>query len=120
MLNDGDDDSCGAGKPGGRCSSTAARCSSDNTEIPRNNYVGNTHYIPDIRSRNDMRDNRRLLRLLLSRLKPERQLVLLEPEPVRSLSMEVKEVFSLGPPIYEFQFVALKDANSWDGAHGRM
>jgi len=36
------------------------------------------------------------------------------------LPMEVKEVFSLGPPICEFQFVALKDANSWDGARGRM
>jgi hypothetical protein len=34
--------------------------------------------------------------------------------------MEVKEVFSLGPPIYEFQFVGLKDANSWVGAHGPM
>jgi hypothetical protein len=34
--------------------------------------------------------------------------------------MEVKEVFSLGPPIFEFQFVALKDANSWDEAHGRI
>jgi hypothetical protein len=34
--------------------------------------------------------------------------------------MEVKEVFSLGPPICEFQFVALKDANSWDGAYGRI
>ena len=43
--------------------------------------------------RNDMRDNRSLLRLLLSRLKPERQLVLLEPEPVRSLPMEVKKFF---------------------------
>ena len=98
MFNDGDDDSCGAGKPGGRCSSTVARCSSDNTETPRNNcnnYVGNTQNIPDIRSsRNDMRDNRRRFRLLRPRLKPERQLVWLEPEPVRLLPMEVKEVFS--------------------------
>jgi hypothetical protein len=66
--------------------------------------VGNTHIL-GIRSRNDMRDNRRLLRLLLSRLKPERQLVLLEPEPVRLQSMEAKEVFSLGPPICEFNLL---------------
>ena len=91
----------------------------DNRRSSCSSYAGNTH-IPGIRSRNDMRDNRRLLRLLLSRLKPERQLVLLEPEPVRLLPMEVKEVFSLGPPICEFQFVALKDANSWDGAYGRI
>jgi len=108
----------------GRCSSTIAQWSKtsgkmDNRRSSCSSCAGNTH-IPGIRIRNDRRDNRSLLRLLLSRLKPERQLVLLEPEPVRSLSMEVKEVFSLGPPIYEFQFVALKDANSWDGAHGRM
>ena len=89
-----------------RCSSTAAQCSKtfgkmDNRRSSCSSYAGNTH-IPGIRSRNDMRDNRRLLRLLLSRLKPERQLVLLEPEPVRSLPMEVKEVFSLCPPIFEF------------------
>ena len=41
-----------------------------------------------------MRGNRIQLRLLRRRLKPERQLVLLEPEPVRLLPMEVKEVFS--------------------------
>jgi hypothetical protein len=98
VLNDGDDDSCGAGKPGGRCSrcsSSAGRCSNcDNTETPRNNYAGNTH-IPGIRSCcNDIRDNRSRFRLLRRRLKPERQLVLLEPEPVRLLPMEVKEVFS--------------------------
>ena len=108
----------------GRCSSTAAQCSKtfgkmDNRRSSCSSYAGNTH-IPGIRSRNDRRDNRRLLRLLLSRLKPERQLVLLEPEPVRLLPMEVKEVFSLGPPICEFQFVALKDASSWDGAYLRI
>jgi len=95
-----------------RCSSTAAHCSKtfdrmDNRRNSCSSYAGNIH-IPDIRNRNDMQDNRRLRRLLLSRLKPERQLVLLEPEPVRSLSMEVKAVFSLGPPMCEFQFVALR------------
>ena len=94
------------------CSSTAAHCSKtfgkmDNRRSSYSSYAGNTH-IPDIHNRNDMQDNRRLRRLLLSRLKPERQLVLLEPEPARSLSMEVKEVFSLGPPMCEFQFVALR------------
>jgi hypothetical protein len=99
---------------GGRCSSTAAQCSKtfgkmDNRRSSCSSYAGNTHtHIPDIRNRNDMQDNRRLRRLLLSRLKPERQLVLLEPEPVRSLSMEVKAVFSLGPPMCEFQSVALR------------
>ena len=95
-----------------RCSSTAAHYSKtfgkmDNRRSSCSSYAGNTHtHIPDIRNRNDMQDNRRLLRLLLSRLRPERQLVLLEPEPVRSLSMEVKAVFSLSPPMCEFQFVA--------------
>ena len=79
--------------------------------------MGNTHYIPDIRSsRNGMRDNQIRLRLLRRRLKPERQPVLLEPEPVRLLLTEVKEVF-ISPPNCEFQFVRLKNANSWHGAH---
>jgi hypothetical protein len=105
----------------GPCSSTAAQCSKTfgKTDNRRSSCscAGNTH-IPGIRSRNDIQDNRSRPRLLLFRLKPVRQLVLLEPEPVRSLPMEVKEVFSLGPPICEFQLVVWKDANSWDGAHG--
>ena len=82
----------------GRCSSTVAQCSKtsgkmDNRRSSCSNCAGNTH-IPGIRSHNDMRDNRSRPRLLLSRLRPERQLVLLELEPVRLLPMEVKEVFS--------------------------
>ena len=98
----------------GRCSNTAAQCSKtsgkmDNRRSSCNSCAGNTHiHIPGIRSRNDIRDYRIRPRRLLSRLKPERQLVLLEPEPVRLLPMEVKEVFSLGPPMCEFQFVALR------------
>ena len=72
-----------------RCSSMVGQYSktsgkTDNRHSSCSSYAGNTH-IPDIHNRNDMQDNRRLRRLLLSRLKPERQLVLLEPEPVRSL-----------------------------------
>lgn len=98
----------------GRYSSRAALCSKtsgkmDNRRSSYSNCVGNTRSrSPGIRSRNDMQDNQRLLRLLLSRLKPERQLVLPEPKPVRLLPMEVKEVFSSGPPILEFQFVTLR------------
>lgn len=84
---------------------TAAQCNTfgnkDNRRSSCSNCVGNTH-IPGIRSRSDMRDNRPLPRLLLSRLKPERQLVLPEPEPVRLLSMEVKEVFSYVLLFFEF------------------
>ena len=59
-----------------------------------NSHGDNTRYIPDSRnSRTGMQGNRIRLRLLRRRLKPERQLVLLEPEPVRLLPMEVKEVF---------------------------
>ena len=58
-----------------------------------NSHGDNTRYIPDSRnSRTGMQGNR--IRLLRRRLKPERQLVLLEPEPARLLPMEVKEVFS--------------------------
>jgi hypothetical protein len=56
-----------------------------------NSHGDNTHFIPGSRN-SGMRGNR--LRLLRRRLKPERQLVLLEPEPARLLPMEVKEVFS--------------------------
>jgi hypothetical protein len=60
-----------------------------------NSHGDNTRYIPGSRnSSTGMRGNRIRLRLLRRRLKPERQLVLLEPEPVRLLPMEVKEVFS--------------------------
>src|SRR4029077_1014917 len=112
-FSSGSDNAYDACEIDGCCSSTAVQCSKtfgnmDNRRSSCSSCGGNTH-TPDIRSRNDMRDNRSLLRLLLSRPKPERQLVLLEPEPVRSLSMEVKEVFSLSPPICEFHFVALKD-----------
>ena len=65
----------------------------DNRRSSCSNCAGNTH-IPGIRSRNDIRDNRSRFRLRRPRLKPERQLVWLEPEPVRLLPMEVKEVFS--------------------------
>ena len=95
----------------GPCSSTAAQCSktsgkTDNRRSSCSSYAGNTH-IPGIRTRNDMRDNRRRRRLLLSRLKPERQLVLLEPERVRLLPMEVKEVFSCILLFLNFPFVCV-------------
>jgi hypothetical protein len=82
------------------CGSRAAQyCNTfgnmENRRSSRNSCAGNTHtHIPDIRSRNDMRDNRIRPRLLRCRLKPERQLVLLAPKPVRLLPMEVKAVFS--------------------------
>jgi hypothetical protein len=85
----------------GSYNSTAVQCSKtfgkmDNRRSSCSSCAGNTHtHIPGIRSsRNDIQDNRSRPRLLPSRLKPERQLVLLEPEPVQSLPMEVKEVFS--------------------------
>ncbi len=83
----------------GLCSSTAAQSSKtfgnmDNHRNSCSSSAGNTH-IPGIHSsRSDTRDNRSRSRFLRSRLKPERQLVLLEPEPVRLLPMEIKEVFS--------------------------
>ena len=58
-----------------------------------NSHGDNTHYIPGSRN-SGIRGNRIRLRLLRRRLKPERQLVLMAPELVRLLPMEVKEVFS--------------------------
>ena len=89
----------------GRCSSTAVQCNTfGNMENPRNScnsYVGNNHRIPDIRSScTGMLGNQIRPRLLRSRLKPERKFVLPEPEPVRLLPMEVKEVFSYNSPLF--------------------
>ena len=83
----------------GRCSSTAVRCSKTigNMENPRNsrNSCAGSIHIPDIRSsRTGMRGNQIRSRPVQRRLKPERQLVLPEPEPAQLLPMEVKEVFS--------------------------
>jgi len=83
----------------GRCSSTAVRCSKtignmENPRNSRNSCAGSNCSIPDIRSYTCMRGNRIRNRLLRRRLKPERQLVLLEPEPVRLLPVVIKEVFS--------------------------
>ena len=58
-------------------------------------YEGNTRNIPGIRSsRTGTRGNQIRFQLLRRRLTPGRQLVLPEPAPVRSLFMEVKDVFS--------------------------
>ena len=99
------------------CSNTGAQyCNTfgklDNRRSSCRSYAGNSYipgirnsHIPGIRSRNDIRDSRSRFRRLRPRLKPERQLVLLEPEPVRLLPMEVKEVFSYHPPILNFPVV---------------
>jgi hypothetical protein len=86
LLNHGDG-AYGVDKLGGRCSSTAVRCNSKyhNTDTPHNSCMGN------------IRNNRNSCIGMLGtrlRLKPERQLVSPEPEPVRLLPMEVKAVFS--------------------------
>jgi hypothetical protein len=88
----------------GPYNSTAVQCSKtfgkmDNRRSSCSSCAGNIH-IPGIRSHNDIRGNRIRPRLLRSRLKPERQLVLPEPEPVRLLPMEVKEVFSYISPLF--------------------
>ena len=97
LFSDGDDDACGVGEPGGRCSSTAVQSSNNrfgNKDTHRNSCAGSIH-IPDIRSsRTGMRGNQIRSRPVQRRLKPERQLVLPEPEPAQLLPMEVKEVFS--------------------------
>src|SRR5262249_35812030 len=85
---------------GGRCSSTAAQCSNtfDNKDSHRsscNSFVGSIHSSPGDRNNcTGMRGNQIRFRLLRHRLKPEHQLVLPAPEPVRLLPTEVKEVFS--------------------------
>ena len=100
------------------CSNTAARYNKmfgnpnmDNRRSSCNGCAGSTHIpstrSPGIRSRNDIRDSRSRFRRLRPRSKPERQLVLLEPEPVRLLPMEVKEVFSYHPPILNFPLVCV-------------
>ena len=81
-----DDDACGVGKRGDRCSSTAAQRSNkcgnmDSPRNSRNNFVDNIH--STLGNRNSR-----------PRLRPERQLVLPEAEPAQLLLMEVKEVFS--------------------------
>src|SRR4029077_10868485 len=96
-FSSGSDNAYDACEIDGCCSSTAVQCNKtfgnmDNRRSSCSSCGGNTH-IPgirslDIRSHNDIPDNRSRLRLLRCRLKPERQLVLLEPEPVRSLPME--------------------------------
>jgi hypothetical protein len=93
----------------------------DNRRNSCSSSVGNTR-IPGIRNRNDIRDNRSRPRLLLSRLKPERQLVLLEPEPVRLLPMEVKEVFSYILLCLNFPVIVvlLRDRKLLDGAYRRI
>jgi hypothetical protein len=89
--NDCDDGDDAAGSTSTHCNSMFGY-----TGFHRNSYNShgdNTRYIPGRRnSRTGMRGNR--IRLLRDRLKPERQLVLLEPEPARLLPTEVKEVFS--------------------------
>jgi hypothetical protein len=122
-LNGGSSDAYNACELDSLCSNTAARYNKmfgnpnmDNRRSSCSSYAGNSYipgirnnHIPGIRSRNDIRDSRSRFRRLRPRLKPERQLVLLEPEPVRLLPMEVKEVFSYHPPILNFPlFVCLQ------------
>ena len=89
LFSDGDDDACGVGEPGVRCSSTAARCSSKcgNTDSHRSSYNS------CVASNRNIRTGR-LGNRIRCRQKPERQLALPAREPVRLLPMEVKEVFS--------------------------
>jgi len=115
-LSGGSNNACDASYIDGRCSSTAAQyCNTfgkmDNRRSSCSSCAGNSYipgirnsHIPGIRSRNDIRDNRSRFRLLRCRLKPERQLVLPESKPVRLLSMEVKEVFSLFSLLLDFPF----------------
>src|SRR5439155_17620778 len=92
QLNNSDNNgACDDDEPGARCSNTDAHRSSkcgnmDSPRNSRNSCLGN--------NRTCMRDNRIRFRLLRPRRKPVHQLVLPGPEPVRLLSMEVKEVFS--------------------------
>src|SRR5262249_3322306 len=93
-------DACDACNIYGRCSSRADQCSNTfgNMDNPRNSCnscVGNSHNMPDIHSCTRMRGNRIRRQLARSQPKPEHQLVLPEPAPVRLLLMAVKEVFSL-------------------------
>src|SRR5438552_6356986 len=88
QLNNSDNNgACDDDEPGARCSNTDAHRSSKcgNMDSPRNsrNTLG---------SRNNC--NGRPGNRIRYRRTPERQLVSPEPEPVRLLPMEVKEVFS--------------------------
>ena len=101
QLNNSDNNgACDDDEPGARCSNTDAHRSSkcgnmDSPRNSRNSCVGNSHNSPGNRNCCTGRPGNRIQFLLLQfRLKPERQLVLPELEPVRLLPMEVKEVFS--------------------------
>ena len=105
-LSSGSNNACDTYNIDDRCSSTAAQCCNmfgymDNPRSSCNSCAGNNHRIPDIHSSCiGMRGNRIRFRLVRPRLKPERQLVSWEPEPVQLLPMEVKEVFSYISPLF--------------------